>query len=177
MPNQYTIDIVNLPSVTFADRANLPLTGGVYFVVEPTPERLCYIGKAQNLRARWSSHHRAYQMMPITRIHWFDCANEEGRAVLESRLIAFYCPHWNGRIQDQEIYTRLDHMQLEINALKADARQHHAQWLYMCQREAHFLKIEKALSHISEVARYMEVDRDELLARILRDWAYNRKEL
>jgi excinuclease UvrABC nuclease subunit len=37
--------------------------------------------------------------------------------------------------------------------------------------------LKRVMAYISEVARYMEVDRDELLARILMDWAYNRKEV
>lgn len=37
--------------------------------------------------------------------------------------------------------------------------------------------LKRVMAYISDVARYMEIDRDELLARILTDWAYNRKEV
>lgn len=37
--------------------------------------------------------------------------------------------------------------------------------------------LKRVMAYIGEVARYMGVDRDELLARILTDWAYNRKEV
>lgn len=36
--------------------------------------------------------------------------------------------------------------------------------------------LKRVMAYITEVARYMEIDRDELLARILMDWSYNRKE-
>jgi excinuclease UvrABC nuclease subunit len=179
MSDQYTIDILKLPFVLFTERTKLPLTGGIYFVIRPNPEQLCYIGKAQNLRARWSNHHRAGQMIATSRIHWMYCRDEQDRTILEGRLIAFYNPPWNGRMPDPslpELAMQISHMQLEINALKADARQHQTQWLYMCERETHFQRIEKALFVINDVARYMGIDRDELLARILTAWAYNRKE-
>jgi hypothetical protein len=182
MSTQYTpINILALPFVSFDERKKLPLTGGVYFVIMPEPERLCYIGKAQSLRSRWAGHHRAHQMMPTTRIHWLNCDDEQQRTALEDRLIAFYTPQWNGAmttaLAQPDLETRIKHLEWEVSALKAQERQHQAQWLHMCERETHFCRIEKALSHISDVARYMEVDRDELLARILTDWAYNRKEV
>lgn len=37
--------------------------------------------------------------------------------------------------------------------------------------------LKRVMAYITDVARYMEIDRDELLARILTDWAYNRKEV
>jgi hypothetical protein len=179
MPDQYTIDILKLPFVSFDERKKLPPTGGVYFVVNPEPEQLCYIGKAQNLRSRWAGHHRAHQMQPVSRIHWLNCSDEVQRTSLESRLIAFYTPHWNGAIPSPQtdLETRVKHLEWEVKTLQAQERQHQTQWLYMCERETHFQRIEKAISHIGDVARYMEIDRDELLARILTDWAYNRKEV
>lgn len=180
MPDQYTIDILKLPFVSFDQRKKLPLTGGVYFVVNPEPERLCYIGKAQSLRSRWAAHHRSNQMEPTTRIHWLNCVDEQQRVRLEDRLIAFYTPQWNRAVvslPQPDLVTRIKHLEWEVQALQAQERQHQTQWLYMCERETHFLRIEKALSHITDVARYMEIDRDELLARILTDWAYNRKEV
>lgn len=47
----------SIPSLHITERAKLPSKSGIYFVY--TPEHiLLYIGKADNLRTRWNSHHK-----------------------------------------------------------------------------------------------------------------------
>jgi excinuclease UvrABC nuclease subunit len=50
-------DIINLPSVSFSWRADLPSIGGIYFVVHDIlSPALHYVGQAQNIRQRWQGH-------------------------------------------------------------------------------------------------------------------------
>lgn len=47
----------SIPSLHITERAKLPPTSGIYFVYTPD-HNLLYIGKADNLRTRWNSHHK-----------------------------------------------------------------------------------------------------------------------
>lgn len=47
----------SIPSIHLTDRAKLPTKPGVYFVYTPD-HKLLDIGKADNLRTRWNSHHK-----------------------------------------------------------------------------------------------------------------------
>lgn len=47
----------SIPSLHITDRAKLPPKPGIYFVYTPD-HKILYIGKADNLRTRWNSHHR-----------------------------------------------------------------------------------------------------------------------
>ena len=47
----------SIPSLHITERAKLPSTPGVYFVYTPD-HKLLYLGKADNLRTRWNSHHK-----------------------------------------------------------------------------------------------------------------------
>lgn len=47
----------SIPSLHITERAKLPLSPGIYFVYTPD-HTLLYIGKADNLRTRWNSHHK-----------------------------------------------------------------------------------------------------------------------
>ena len=47
----------SIPSLHITERAKLPALPGIYFVYTPD-HRILYIGKADNLRTRWNSHHR-----------------------------------------------------------------------------------------------------------------------
>lgn len=50
----------NLPSTPLIECQNLPKISGIYFVLES--EEILYIGKSQNLRTRWTGHHRWNQL-------------------------------------------------------------------------------------------------------------------
>ena len=47
----------SIPSLHITERAKLPPLPGIYFVYTPD-HKLLYIGKADNLRTRWNSHHK-----------------------------------------------------------------------------------------------------------------------
>jgi hypothetical protein len=47
----------SIPSLHITERSKLPTRPGIYFVYTPD-HKLLYIGKADNLRTRWNSHHK-----------------------------------------------------------------------------------------------------------------------
>ncbi len=47
----------SMPSLHITQRSKLPAQPGIYFVYTPD-HKLLYIGKADNLRMRWNSHHK-----------------------------------------------------------------------------------------------------------------------
>jgi hypothetical protein len=47
----------SIPSLHITERSKLPTRPGIYFVYTPS-HKLLYIGKADNLRTRWNSHHK-----------------------------------------------------------------------------------------------------------------------
>ena len=47
----------SIPSLHLTERSKLPTQPGIYFVYTPD-HKLLYIGKADNLRTRWNSHHK-----------------------------------------------------------------------------------------------------------------------
>jgi hypothetical protein len=47
----------SIPSLHLTERSKLPTRPGIYFVYTPD-HKLLYIGKADNLRTRWNSHHK-----------------------------------------------------------------------------------------------------------------------
>jgi hypothetical protein len=47
----------SIPSLHITERAKLPPFPGIYFVYTPD-HKILYVGKADNLRTRWNSHHR-----------------------------------------------------------------------------------------------------------------------
>lgn len=47
----------SIPSLHITERAKLPSLPGIYFVYTPD-HKILYVGKADNLRTRWNSHHR-----------------------------------------------------------------------------------------------------------------------
>ena len=47
----------SIPSLHVTERAKLPSFPGIYFVYTPD-HKILYVGKADNLRTRWNSHHR-----------------------------------------------------------------------------------------------------------------------
>lgn len=47
----------SIPSLHITERSKLPAQPGIYFVYTPD-HKLLYVGKADNLRTRWNSHHK-----------------------------------------------------------------------------------------------------------------------
>ena len=63
----------SVPSVRVTERSQLPSEPAVYFVFTPD-NRVLYIGRSNNLRRRWNSHHiyqKAIDASVDSRIGWF----------------------------------------------------------------------------------------------------------
>ncbi|NEN89285.1 MAG: GIY-YIG nuclease family protein [Okeania sp. SIO3H1] len=89
---------LQLPSVSLADRKQLPTCSAIYFAIDAS-DRILYVGKAQNLAARWKSHHRLYKLEEINkespvRLAW-KAWNKEDLAEAEKRLIRIFQPLLN----------------------------------------------------------------------------------
>jgi len=93
MINREEID--NLPNLPYSWRSALPLYSGVYFVLSETDE-LLYIGKAFNLRYRWSQHHKEAELASFkpSKICWLKI-DLEALSAVESSLINAFRPKLN----------------------------------------------------------------------------------
>ena len=89
-----------LPYVEFLKKERLPQTAGIYFAVD-NEYKIWYIGKAQNLRARWIGHHRYDQLRKINqkiplKLLWLSCNRDETTLTeLEKYFIDGYHPFLN----------------------------------------------------------------------------------
>jgi DNA-binding Xre family transcriptional regulator len=84
---------LELLSVSLEKRSQLPVTSGIYFVID-TQNEVRYIGKAINLRERWRNHKILKNGLLQWRIAWFDLSKEQ-LDIFESKLICKYCPDLN----------------------------------------------------------------------------------
>jgi hypothetical protein len=86
-------DIAALPSVSFAERKQLPPIGAVYFVCASTTAVL-YVGSSKNLQQRWLSHHRDHQCAstPGVRIAWYAVDSVAHRLAIEQHCVAVLRP-------------------------------------------------------------------------------------
>ena len=57
--NLAAINPLDLPSLSLAERKNLPDCAAIYFVMEG--DRILYIGKSINLAQRWANHNSSEQ--------------------------------------------------------------------------------------------------------------------
>lgn len=85
-----SLDPLQLPSVSLADRKQLPTCAAIYFAIDAR-NRILYVGKAKNLAARWKNHHRLYKLEEIdkespVRLAW-QAWNEEDLGEAERSLI------------------------------------------------------------------------------------------
>ncbi|MDZ8135795.1 MAG: GIY-YIG nuclease family protein [Nostoc sp. DedQUE04] len=88
MINPQTINPFFLPSVTLEKRSQLPVTSGIYFVID-IQNKVRYIGKAINLRERWRNHKVLNSGLLQSKIAWFDLLKEQ-LDIFESKLICKY---------------------------------------------------------------------------------------
>lgn len=93
-----SLDPLQLPSVSLADRKQLPTCAAIYFAIDAS-NRVLYVGKAKNLVARWKNHHRLYKLEEIdkespVRLAW-QAWNEEDLGEAERSLIVNFQPLLN----------------------------------------------------------------------------------
>jgi len=93
-----TIAINNLPSVSFAQRGDLPNQPGIYFVLD-AQRTVHYIGRAKRLCFRWVTHHRLadFRKMDTLAIAYVTVSDPELLPAIEQAMIAYFDPPLNRR--------------------------------------------------------------------------------
>lgn len=97
-----SFDTATTPNVSFEDRKQLPKTAGIYIVVQNST--ILYVGRATNLRHRWTKHHRAADLdlaLGEVRIHYIEMTHADACAV-EQSYIAQLRPTLNGRTNNPQ---------------------------------------------------------------------------
>jgi DNA-binding Xre family transcriptional regulator len=102
------IDLTNLPSVALAEKATLPPVLCVYFAID-SQGVVQYIGKAVNLRQRWSSHHKYKKLSKMSEVSiaYLQVEHFELLEDMELALINWFKPPLNGRqskFDDERIF-------------------------------------------------------------------------
>jgi len=114
-----------LPSLPLAERAALPNTPAIYFVL--AGDTVLYVGKATNLRQRWLAHHRLKQLNEYgaCRIAWMMVDDTSLLDELERACIAHFQPVLNGtEIGDNEVWQATLRLPRDLEpAVKEVARQ------------------------------------------------------
>jgi excinuclease UvrABC nuclease subunit len=92
-----SIDLATLPSLCLSRRSELPEAPAIYFAIDSL-DQIQYIGRSQNLRQRWASHHRHFQLQAIdsVRIAWLRCDDVSLLAEIETALIEWFEPPLTG---------------------------------------------------------------------------------
>lgn len=101
-----------LPYIAYKNKANLPNSSGIYYVLNRHKREIVYIGRAKNIRNRWKSHHRDWD------VGLLECIHNDGRITiaweiypenylkeLETKRIQEFKPivNWKG-IEDSDRY-------------------------------------------------------------------------
>ena len=86
---------LSLPFLNLDERDQLPGLRACYFVLQDN--QILYIGRANNLRKRWISHHilRNYILPGSTKIAWYEAKPNWSLEKMEKSLIEFYKPAIN----------------------------------------------------------------------------------
>ncbi|MEG4446308.1 hypothetical protein QUB47_21405 [Microcoleus sp. AT9_B5] len=92
--------ILQLPHISLNSRTLLPEESGIYYVVDEN-SIIWYIGKAKNLRTRWTgdSHHRLYQLQKQRKQQftiYYELLPESLLDIIEQQRIEQYSPQLNG---------------------------------------------------------------------------------
>jgi len=94
--NIRNIDPLKLPSLLLKERSSLPNCSAVYFVT--ALNNVIYIGKAQNLAARWVNHHKWSKLAKMdcpVKIAWLECSDTNLLVDIEAALIEQFRPKLN----------------------------------------------------------------------------------
>ena len=119
-----SIDFSVLPSLCLTRRVELPETAAIYFAIDSLDE-IQYIGRSQNLRQRWASHHRQFQLQAIdsVRIAWLQCDDVSLLAEIEAALIEWFEPPLNGSIVRAVTIPGVRYLHCELAVLMAQRNQ------------------------------------------------------
>lgn len=89
------IDVLSLPSLTYADRRRLPRIPVVYFVFRAGTDEIVYIGQSKCLNDRWLQHDKSWQFQDTDHIAWYVVEGKEQRCAFEKSLIQHWKPRYN----------------------------------------------------------------------------------
>jgi excinuclease UvrABC nuclease subunit len=97
MINPSSLDLTALPSMCLSRRSELPEAPAIYFAIDSLAQ-IQYIGRSRNLKKRWHSHHRQFQLDVIknVRIAWLQCDDVSLLGDIEAALIEWFSPPLNG---------------------------------------------------------------------------------
>lgn len=119
MINPSEIDLLALPSLHLDDKKHLPQCPGVYFAIDSN-DKVQYIGISQDIKARWSQHHRENQLNGIgqIKIAYLEISELDMLRDVETALINWFTPPLNNsrvhRIKE------LQYSAASIDAMPAD---------------------------------------------------------
>ncbi|MBD1906195.1 GIY-YIG nuclease family protein [Funiculus sociatus GB2-A5] len=87
---------MNLPSVPLEMKFQLPRTSSIYFAIDSS-NKVQYIGKANNLRQRWSSHNKFWEIKILNRVRlaWLEISEKSQLSLAEKELIKYFNPPLN----------------------------------------------------------------------------------
>lgn len=90
------INPADLPAIPLAERAALPDTPAIYFVL--AGDTVLYVGQSVNVRQRWLAHHRLQQLNEHggCRIAWLMVDDTSLLDEMERACIAHFRPALNG---------------------------------------------------------------------------------
>lgn len=91
-----SIELLELPQTLLDNKDLLPIFGGVYLVFDST-QKVLYVGRSENIRARWINHHRYADLekMSCIKIAWIEIKSSLQRYVAEAVLIDWFKPVFN----------------------------------------------------------------------------------
>lgn len=94
--NPSTIDIRTLPTLELGQKNKLPVITAIYFVVD-SQGVVQYIGRTNNLRQRWKSHHQLQNLEPLEeiKIAWLCVTEPSLLGAIEEACIDWFKPALN----------------------------------------------------------------------------------
>ncbi len=91
-----SINLAALPSLTLANRKQLPNIATCYLVLDG--ETVVYVGRSNNLVLRWLGHHKLKQLKSReteVKIAWIECSDVSLLPSIERALIQYFKPELN----------------------------------------------------------------------------------
>ena len=87
------LDLSALPSLPLSDRKQFPAIPCIYFAM--SSGRVQYVGRSENLKARWYGHHKLKELSKDSNIAWLEVSNYELLPAIEAALIQWFEPPLN----------------------------------------------------------------------------------
>ena len=93
------LNLLSLPSIPLEERKGLPACSGIYFAIDSAGE-IQYIGRSNNIRQRWSQHHRYSQLEALgsVQVAWLQVSDSLLLPSIEAALIEYFHPCLNSQV-------------------------------------------------------------------------------